>query len=248
MKKLQFTLFLGIVVLFMGLPSINAQNLNQIESKIHQAYATAWAGDASSLEKLVDDLSKQTTTNQAKTYWEAYANYRLAIFYSAYDKTAKSKAKTNRAIELLEEIKKKNSEDYALLSCLMGFSIQFSPMTAAFKGPKAGRYAQKSIHLNDNNLRGHYSVAMNDFYTPKMFGGGDVTEEHLKKSLNLKHKSEKEAHAPTWGKNEVYELLVRFYIREEKTDEAKMYCKMGLGQYPQDARLQQHAKSLGLNQ
>lgn len=248
MKKVKLLFCMIAVALVAHITTAQAQNLTEAESDIHSAYLAAWLGNATALEALVDKFEKNTSTEQSKSYWEAYANYRLAIFYSASKEEDKAEEHTDKAIELLENIKKKSSDDFALLSCLTGFSIQFSPLSAAFTGPKAGKYATKAINLDEDNSRAHFARAMNDFYTPKMFGGGDLVEEHLKKAINLSTPANATSKKPTWGKDEAYEMLVQFYIREEKTDEAKMYCKMGLGQFPNDIRLKKHAKNLGLSQ
>jgi len=246
MQQVKLIFMISLVAMMGFSATTNAQQLKDAENQIHSAYQLAWAGDASTLENLVEDFAKSDRSQQSNHYWEAYANYRLAIYYTATDKKELSETHCEKAIELLEDIKKKTSEDYALLSCLTGFSIQFSPMSAAFLGPKSGKYANKAISLDDSNPRAHFAKAMNDFYTPKLFGGGDLVEDHLKKALKLAYTSE--AQQPTWGKDEAFELLVKFFIRENKADEAKLYCKMGLGQYPNDARLKKHAESLGINQ
>jgi len=237
---LSFSLVFSVII------AVTAQDDATLETRIHDSYTAAWRGEANHLEKVINELTQQASTDRNTQYWEAYANYRLAIYYTAQKRKKDSKAKTNRALEILENIKKKNSEEYALLSLVTGFSIQFRPLSAASLGPKSGGYAAKSIKLDDNNPRGHFATANSDFYTPKMFGGGDLVEEHLKKALNLSYAST--TGNPTWSKDEVYELLVRFYIREDQTDDAKFYCKMGLKHFPYDARLKQHASDLGMNQ
>lgn len=232
-----------VLCLFLSLSAL-AQH-TQVESRIHQAYQTAWQGNASPLEQLTTQFKNKTSSDATDIYWEAYANYRLAIYYAGQGKKDEAEELTDYAIELLDDLKKKDSEAYALLSCITGFSIQFSPMSAAFLGPKSGKYAKKSVSLNQNNKRGHFAIANNDFYTPAMFGGGELVEKHLKTALSLAPTT---GDSPSWSTDEAYELLIRFYIKEERTDDAKFYCKQALAKYPNDMRLKAHAKSLGLAQ
>ena len=98
-------------------------------------------------------------------------------------------------------------------------------------GQDSKEYAKKALETNANNLRAYYALALNNFYTPKVFGGGSEVEFYLKKALSLTETTKTE-NKPSWGKESVYELLIKHYQKEEKGSFATKYLIEGLELFP----------------
>lgn len=203
------------------------QNLNELDSISNQLY----------------DLYK-TRPHSLIAYWRAYVSYYKSIVHIKFEDKKASEEEIDKGIDLLKSIKNKNSEDYALLAMLQGFSIQFKGMKAAIISSALKKNSQKAIQLNDKNLRGYYAVANNSYYTPKKWGGGKEVEENLVIATSLPEQTVENPYMPSWGKEESFELLVKYYIENEKWDEAKDYFKRGIELYPESYILLQLASEL----
>ena len=198
-----------------------------------------------SLLMLESELGKvrTATPNAYLSYWQAYVNYRLSYAYGKDRKSADKAA--DKGVSLLEGIKTKSSEHYSLLSLLQGILLETaSPVTVAFKATTVGSSARKSIELDANNLRAYLALAVYDFYTPKLYGGGKLVEENLKKAIALSPKSDANAYAPDWGQATAYRYLAKFYQNDNKLDLAKQYAMAGMSKYPMNRGLQELSKNL----
>lgn len=241
-----------IALAFLSFKTLSADSqtniaiLDSVEQKINAAYNHSLSGDTSALSKIMNDLGHYTTSkgDHYQTYWQAYATYKYAI--AVYGQNRKlSESKTTFAIGLLEAIPNKNTEDYVLLGSLTSFSLKFSTGETAILSQKARNYYQKALELDKNNLRAYFSIGRSDYYRPKQYGGGEIAEQNFLKALSLPLKSDNRAYAPTWGKLDTYELLVAFYVREERKGDAIIYCKKGLQEFPESSALTQQLKTLG---
>lgn len=198
-----------------------------------------------SLLTLESELGKVriATPNAYLSYWQAYVNYRLTYAYGKDRKSADKAA--DKGVSLLEGIKTKSSEHYALLSLLQGVLLESaSPVTVAFKATSVASSARKAIELDSNNLRAYLAMAVYDFYTPKLYGGGKLVEENLKKAIALSTKSDANAYAPDWGQPTAYWYLAKFYQNDNKLDLAKQYATAGMSKYPMSRSLQELSKNL----
>ncbi len=120
--------------------------------------------------------------------------------------------------------KAKTSEDYALLAACTSFSIQFANFTQMGRiSAKIKEYAGKSLELNPKNLRAYYVLTSNNFYTLKMFGGGNQVEEYSAKALVCPSHLSKGFYAPSWVKAELYRVLIQYYKAEKKSEKVKNY-------------------------
>jgi hypothetical protein len=142
-----------------------------------------------------------------------------------------------RAIDILEKAPNKNSDEFMLLGALTSFSINFYPGRAAVLSPQAKEFFLKSVELDKNNLRAYYGLARSDYYKPKEYGGGLVVEENLLKALSLNAKTSADPLAPSWGREDTYVLLINFYLREDRKQEATLFIRKGLKEFPQNAQL-----------
>ena len=225
--------------------SVELIELGEIQSKIQQAYSDSFADQNNS--KLVQIATKlqqgyTETQNPLYIYWKAYAQYHESITYLGESKRDEAKETINQAIESLDAIKSKNSEDYALLSMLQNFSCQFAGYPAVIEvSKKSSKNIAKAIELDDTNMRAYYVFASIDFYTPKGFGGGKKVEEYLLKALSLPIQNDTNTSNPSWGRQEVYEMLSNFYLKNGNADKAKEYTQKGLKEFPNSNTLNQNA-------
>ncbi len=218
-----------------------------IQDKIYQAFVQSLlTKDNSSLTELGAGLTKlhENQPHNLIQYWRAYLQYYLSIYYLQKGDKKTAEKEIDKGIKWLDEMKSKNSEDYALQSQMLGYSIQFKPLKAMFLGPEAQEYATLAITLDSANLRAYYVYASNDFYTPEVFGGGQEAEKYLLKALSLPAQKIKNEYLPSWGKEEAYELLIKLYIKQEKWGLAKKYFQQGLVEFPESYPINRLAPKL----
>lgn len=234
----------------MGSNPLSASNqdpLNNIQERIYDAFVEC--NIKNSLTPLTDvenDLKQTKLKSQQGLveYWQAYLDYYKAIYFLKHSKKKEAEKTCDQAIELLENLKNKSSEDYALLAMIQSFNIQFKGFKAMFISSKVNRNAKKAIALNPENLRAYYVYASHDFYTPARYGGGKKAEKLLLTAIDLPSQQIENAYLPSWGKVETYELLVKHYIKVEKKNEAKKFLKQGLEEFPDSYILKELATKL----
>lgn len=177
-------------------------------------------------------------------YWRSYLQYYSSIYYLNRGDRKTSEKEIDKGIAWLKGIKKKNSEDYALLSLLQGFGIQFKGIKAMFISSKIKKNARTAMAIDSSNLRAYYAYASNDFYTPEKYGGGKEAEKYLLKAISLPAQKIKNVYLPSWGKKESFEMLIKLYIKQGKWDLAKKYFQEGINKYPNSYDIKQLASKL----
>ena len=147
--------------------------------------------------------------------------------------TEGSKNEIDKGIRILQDLKTKNSEDYALLAMLQSFSIQFKKgMIAGMVNGKVKKNIEKAIALDDTNLRAYFVAGSSDFYTPEKYGGGEKAESYLLKAVQLPSQKIKNDYLPAWGKETAFEMLVQLYLKKGDLENARKYFHEGLEVYP----------------
>ena len=137
----------------------------------------------------------------------------------------------DRAIELLKPLEE-DAESQALLALQLGYSTRFKSYWSMMSlGRAAYHRAERAVALAPTNMRTNLALAINDFYTPKVFGGGKKVETHLKKALQAPNPSASVT-TPTWGKPNVYELLVKYYQKNKQQTQAQNFLNQGLSEFP----------------
>lgn len=248
MKNLSKKLIVfGLLVL--GTVNLSVARINpdtvlvNAQSKIEKAFVSSFK--ARNIEAF-NSLERQfrVSQNSWKNYWLGYLTFYKSVYYlKTEDKTTCEKA-IKEGINQLEKTAK-NSEELALLAYLQSFSVQFyKGMAAGFVSSKVKRNADKALSLNKNNLRAFYVLGSNDFYTPATFGGGKKVEEYLTKAIKIQDKKMVDNIAPSWGKDSAYEMLIRFYIKQNKSDLAKKYLADAQKLYPKNYALVDLAKQI----
>ncbi|MEO0573227.1 MAG: hypothetical protein AAF039_16085 [Bacteroidota bacterium] len=209
--------------------------LKGIQTKIFDAFVqTNIQKDPKVLLDLKGKLQNLANSNPNKvvTYWQSYLQYYLSIFYVTQKNAEKAEEEIDTAVDLMDDMRDKNSEDYALLALSQSFSIQFKGFKAMFISRSIKKNGKRAMAMEPKNLRAYYVLASNDFYTPEKYGGGEQAESLLLKAIALPEQLNENPYLPSWGKAESYELLVKHYLKSEDKVNAKIYCKEGLDQFP----------------
>jgi hypothetical protein len=221
--------------------------LVNIQSKIYNAFVNdrmSQKNDA--LHELSIQLENLYNAKKQNLilYWRSYLQFYSSINYLAGGDNKSAQNEIQKGIALIESNEKKNSEDYVLLAMLQSFSIQFDSSKAMYISQDINKNVNNAISLDSTNLRAWYVSASSDFYTPVQYGGGKKAEKYLLKAISLPAQKIKNDYLPSWGKEESYEMLINFYIQNEKWDLAKKYYQEGIAAFPESYRINQLASKL----
>lgn len=227
---------------------VEAQVEQNVHNRIMDAFMNSFVEQNNSkMLSLLDELSSlyHKSNNSIFLYWKGYALYYCSIIYLKKGERDKSYEELKKGIEALELIKKKNSEDYTLLSMLHSFSCQFLKFPKVIQASKnATDYIERALKLDDNNPRAYYVLANNDYYTPETYGGGNKVEEYALKALSIPAQKIANPYLPSWGRQECYELLTNYYIKKKNMKQAKKYIELGLLEYPDSYTLKYNKSKL----
>lgn len=205
--------------------------LQGIEEQIHQAQDQSFAEQADKLAPLISKL-EEMESSEWLDYWKAYATYQGAIYLMVQEDQQGALAYADQGIAYLGKKDKLNDEEYTLLGSLYSLSISFKPGEAIGLSAKARKSFNKALKKNPDNLRALLGIGRSDFYKPKQYGGGKEAEAFLLKALAAPDQYSSHPNAPTWGRDDAYYYLAAFYQREDRRDDAKLYCHKGLKEFP----------------
>jgi hypothetical protein len=221
--------------------------LKNIQDKIYDAFVKAIVtdkpDDLNKIDEALFSLYKENPQNLV-VYWNSYLKFYQSVYYLQHGEDKKAEKLVDTGIDWLKELKKKNSEDYALLSMLQGYSLQFKGMRAMFISGEVNESAERAISLDSTNLRAYYVYGSNDFYTPEKYGGGKKAENYLLKALSLPSQKINNEYLPSWGRAEAYELLIKLYMRNESWEKAKEYFRKAKAEFPDSYIINQLAPEL----
>ncbi len=218
-----------------------------IQKKIYNGFVHSFMSkNNNELNLLSKDLENLYSTNKNNIilYWRSYLQFYSSIYYLKKGDKKTSEKEIDKGIDWLDEMKNKNSEDYALLAMLQGFGIQFKGMKAMIVSSSIKKNIKKAIAIDSTNLRAYYVYASNDFHTPEKYGGGKETETYLLKAISLPAQKIKNDYLPSWGKEESYEMLIKIYIKKGKWELAKKYFQEGITAFPESYTINQLASKL----
>jgi len=218
-----------------------------IQSEIYNAFVQSLMSKENktlaNLDMKLENLNKKRKQNII-LYWRSYLQFYSSIYYLKKGDKEVAEKEIDKGIDWLDEMKNKNSEDYALLAMLQGFGIQFKGMKAMFISGSIKENAKQAIAKDSTNLRAYYVYASNDFHTPEKYGGGKEAEKYLLKAISLPTQKIKNEYLPSWGKEESFEMLTKLYIKEEKWNLAKKYFQEGIKEFPESYSINQLASKL----
>lgn len=218
-----------------------------IQEKIYNAFVQSFmAKNNNELNLLNKDLENlySTKKNNIILYWKSYLQFYSSIYYLKKGDKKTAEKEIDKGIDWLNDMKSKNSEDYALLAMLQGFGIQFKGMKAMIVSSTIKKNIKRAIAIDSTNLRAYYVYASDDFHTPKKYGGGEEAEEYLLKAISFPVQKIKNDYLPSWGKEESYEMLIKLYIKKEKWELAKKYFQEGIKEFPESYTINQLASKL----
>lgn len=221
--------------------------LVNIQGKIYDVFVQSlMSKDNKALLELSNSLVELNKSKKQNLilYWRSYLQFYSSIYYLKKGDKKTAEKEIDKGIDWLDDMKNKNSEDYALLAMLQGFGIQFKGMKAMFISGEIKKNAKTAIALDSTNLRAYYVYASNDFHTPEKYGGGKEAEKYLLKAISLPAQKIKNDYLPSWGKEESYEMLIKLYIKREKWDLAKKYFQEGIKEFPDSYTINQLASKL----
>jgi hypothetical protein len=223
--------------------------LHNIQVRIYEDFLASFQDNGiARLEATESRIRALPVQSWITEYWLAYAKYYEAVHFIKFRNRTQCQKAIDSAIELLEEIKNRNSETCALLAFIQSFSIQLSDvMSAADIAAKVKRNAEAAIQLDSANIRAWYVLASNDYYTPAAFGGGKNCEKYLLKAVSLDEQTIPNPYLPGWGKSDAYALLIAHYINSENHARAREYVDAALALYPDNYTINQYAEMLASN-
>ncbi|CEN32791.1 hypothetical protein [Capnocytophaga cynodegmi] len=201
----------------------NLFTLNGIQQKIEKSLGEAFATkNGLPLEKLEKQLSENKENNQWNLYWKSYLHLYQTIFYLKTDNKEKASEYNRKSIDILQDKKDKNVEDYALLANNLSLSFVFmkNQMEAMQIDAEIRENLQKGFRLEKENPRLYYVEGNYDSNTPKQYGGGKKVETSLLKAISLPEPNQNSEHLPTWGKKEAYQSLLKWYSSDNQKEKA----------------------------
>lgn len=204
---------------------------DNVDSVINVAFAS---GNIALIKNKIKEIENNTAIPSTyKNYWKTYLLYFSAIYTK---NSLKDDDKASEAIDKAIESAEKNlktSDDYALYAACLSYSVQFSNMVKISNiSSKANENANKALELNPKNVRAYYVLTSQNFYTPKMFGGMTKVEEFGIKGINCPNKIDNNFYGATWGKENIYELLVKFYQSENRIEDLAKIKKLAKQEFP----------------
>lgn len=202
----------------------NAQN---IEQRIEAAFNEALAENST---QKIDDLLK----NQASltNYWKAYALLKKSILLATQKDNKQEEKTIALAIETLEDIENKNSEDWALLAYCRNYDMRFATaFTIPFRAMKITEACENAEKLDTANPRAFLTKGILDAHTPEMYGGKQKTEQYFLQAIKLYE--QKNNRAVVWGYEIAYSNLIVFYYNNNQKEKAKLWFYKGLAIFPE---------------
>lgn len=212
--------------------------LTNIQLKVFNAFIADISRNASELPTLKAQLKEHPNQDRLVSYWRSYLQFYSTIVHVQQGDRVKAKAAAEAGIKLLNGIADKTSEEYTLLARLESMTLQFAGMQVAAQSKKMSDNIQRALQLDPDNLRANLVYGSIDYYTPAEFGGGKNAEKYLLRAIELPDQNSDHPYAPTWGKDEAYELLINLYIRNKADDKAKSYFEEAVKKYPNNYQIQ----------
>lgn len=189
-----------------GQSAKNDPRFGGIEAQIETARKQV--NDAA-LATIEQQLTKAQTDEAA--YWLAYTLFQRAVIREDKKDMDGAKAYAEQALARLGKLPRKDSEDYALLSMIRAYSIQFASFFEVSSiADRAKREANAAIRADSTNLRAFYVAGLNDYHTPPMFGGRKKAESLFLKAIALGSQATHRSNV-SWGLKQAYANLEQFY-------------------------------------
>lgn len=211
--------------------------LQGIEARIVTALNNSFMKrDISYLENIRAEIAGVESPDQKRLalYWLAYTDFNIAIFKLKSRDAATATKIIGEAITSLDELSDKDAEELTLLAYLQDFYVQFVPKEKQEALSKAAADNVKTaLTVEADNMRAQYVFGRINFYDDQ----DAVVEQALQQAITLPANKSGKDYLPSWGKSEAYELMVQFYLREQKAAEAKVVLDEALELFPDNYQL-----------
>jgi len=205
--------------------SFNENIADEIYTALSQCYIEFSEAPLASVYNTLEESYVKTGERSYK-YWQAYTKMYTYIY-------KRDIAELDKSIQIMKNMDTSSSEEYALLAFLK--SLKMSSVTNATDLQKISsetkQLAKKSLELDKTNIRAYYVLAALEFYHPK--ADSEKLKKYLDSALQVaEHKTG--YYSVNWGKNLIYELYIKFYLKNNKTKEAKNMFMRASEEFPDD--------------
>jgi hypothetical protein len=191
---------------------------NNISENIYGALSLCYEGFSETplqllYEILEDDYVK--TTDRKFKYWQSYEKMYI------YTKDASD---LEKSIEIMDTLGANTSEELAFLAFLKSFKMSSIKNKNELKiiPTESKKLKSKALELDRINLSAHYVLAVLEYYNPK--SDKKKVKNYLDEGLRIIEKS-KDYYDVIWGRNLLYELYIKYYLKDKKIKEAKKIYK-----------------------
>lgn len=166
-----------------------------------------------------------------KNYWLAFSHYQKAIALMRANQKENARGSLDRSLALLKAIPNKDVEVNALLGLASGLNLAFIPrQRIVIAAQESGSYVAAGLASGRPSPRAFYASAIADWNTPSMYGGTLKAEGLAKKAIALNEPASQLR--PTWGRDEATALLIRIYVAQKRTPEARALLETARRQFP----------------
>lgn len=213
--------------------------LFNIQDKIYNAFVSDISKNTNILQRYKGQLAEIDKGQQNRTllYWQSYLQFYNTILYSQTGEKSKAKEEVELGMEWLNNLPNKSCEGFTLLARLESIALQFAGMNMMSLSKSMTENIQRALQLDKNNIRANFVYGSIDYYTPVSFGGGKKAEHFLLNAIKLPSQNDQGRYAPTWGKDEAYELLINLYLKNGEKDKAKFFFEEASKKYPQNFQI-----------
>lgn len=234
---MKFKILLIISLLSISLTAQNKKNDELFVKTKNSLMEATSSWDLINIHKyrsVFERFAKKNKEDYLSLYYLAYANFSLC---SMKDIPSNRVQLIESAINILEEINKKHpefEESQILLSSVLTYKMSYSRDEIIPLFQKNSKALSIAKSINSLNPRLYYVTAVNKFYTPKSYGGGE--EEAIKlfrKSISLFENYKKvNQKIPDWGLAESYHWLGFIYKKLNQDKSAVEYFEKALSVNP----------------
>lgn len=194
-------------------------------------------------EKLFERARQNGNYEIFALYYLALCKYRLAMFFAAApDKQTHCINQTIEHLKEALELEDGFSDAHALLARAYSQKLGLNPHLGMMLAPEIKSSLEKSKRLEGNNPRVVWTDAMNDYYTPAVFGGDKQRGiAKLEQALELFAKEEvRDPFQPSWGYDEACAHLGIMRQEAGDIDEAREAFVKALAVNPNNGLVKNH--------
>lgn len=228
-KYLSFLLFIFLSTSIFAQSNDIPIGNNNISEDIYDALSLCYEEFSESpLQSIYEILEDHYVKNADRKfkYWQAYIKMYTYIY-------TKDTLDIENSIHIMNTLKVNTSEELAFLAFLKSFKMSSVKDKNKLKiiSSEARELANKALNMNKNNLRAYYVLAALEYYNPKY--DRKKLKKYLDNALKINEKP-KNYYDIVWGKNLIYELYIKYYLKNKKIKKAKKIYNKAIIEFPND--------------